>query len=150
MQTLLQYSMFRILDHARCSSPWLLSPLRDLLAHDSLGGHLCSRHIGQSPEQLRARLASSISLTVASSFWSMETARASVCYLTMHHLADIINWACSSTARISIEGPVPVRSSIGYAIKRGGDTITLCRAARMVLKRDLGSDFHIRTAFPIP
>ena len=127
-----------------------MAPLRDLFAHEARGGHTNAFHIGQSVDDLRARLSIEPNLAVASSFWSIETARATVGYLTMNNLADVIFWACGSLSRTAVEGPVPVNSSVGYAMIRGEETVTRCKSARMVLERDFGHDFHILTAFPIP
>jgi hypothetical protein len=151
VRKLLHYSVFRALDQVKCGSPWLLAPLRDLLHHDAFGGHLCSQHIAQTRSKLRQRLLASNSLATVSSFWSFEAARATVCYLTMRNLDDIIQWANDlSRIRLSVDGDMPVATSIGYAIIRPSRRIVFCRRARMVLQRNQGTDFYILTAFPMP
>lgn len=151
MYTFFQHLIFRALDHARCSSPWLLVPLRELLDHDALGGHLCARHIAQTHRQIQQRLSSSGSLAIVSTFWSFDAARAAVCYLTVLNLNNIVQWANDlSRPRFSVEGNVPVRTSIGYAVVRSSGATVFCNKARMVLQRNHGTDFVILTAFPIP
>ena len=141
--------LFRVLDQPRCSSPWVCPPLRDLPGHEARGGHTTSLHVGQSLDQLRGRLASVRGLSVVSSFWNEEAAKATVSYLTSANLDRIIHWACGTGGRLVVQGYLPTRSSIGYALFRGGDALEFCRAARMILQRMPGPDlFHILTAYP--
>ena len=141
-----------MLDGGKCGSPWLLVPLRQLIDHDVRGGHAYSVHVAQSVKELHTRLLSDPNLDTVSTFWSIESATAAVCHLTMAHLGSILRWFCAARAgsRLPIEGDVPAKSSVGYAIIRGDKNITLCRRAIMVLERDVGEDFHIHTGYPVP
>lgn len=137
---------FIIIDEARCKSPWLLSPLRDLAEHEKIG-HTCAKHIGLSLLDLRQRLIDESKLE-ASCFWSINSARASVSFLTMAKLSEIISWIQSTSSRVVLEGTVPVVSSIGYGVTE--NDMFLSNRARMVLRRLPSSEvFGIVTAFPI-
>ena len=150
IRALLQNARFKVLDEKRCESPWLLAPLRDLLDHETRGGHACNLHVGKPVQELHSRISSDANLAVVSSFWTRDCATAAVCHLTMSGLDRIIQWACGNLARVTIEDVVPVKSSIGYAIIRGNDRVAWCNRARMILERDMGVDFHILTAYPVP
>ena len=146
VRILIERLQFIIIDEARCKSPWLLSPLRDLTEHERIG-HTCARHIGLSLVSLRRRL-SDESLLEASCFWSINAARAAVSFLTMDKLSEIIHWIQSDDARVVLEGAVPVVSSIGYIVTE--NDVTHSNRARMVLQRLQSSEvFSIITAFPI-
>ncbi|MBI1840168.1 MAG: hypothetical protein HYR88_04875, partial [Verrucomicrobia bacterium] len=53
-------------------------PGGSLEANDRAGGHLLSRHVGKTPEQLRQRLASDSHISAASSFTDRAAADAAI------------------------------------------------------------------------
>lgn len=137
---------FMVVDKAKCKSPWLLSPLRYLTEHERIG-HTCARHIGLPLADLRQRLITESVLEV-SCFWSIDAARAAVCFITMDKLSEIIQWIQGTDNRVVLEGPVPTASSIGYVVTENG--MTWSNRVRMVLQRLSSSElFGIITAFPI-
>ena len=142
-------ALHELLDGSRCASPWIVAPIMSLLAHETVGGHACQRHVGKSIDELKSRLLGQPHIPAASTFWSIESATASVCYLTATNIPRIIDWACGGPQRLQIGGVIPVRSSVGYSVIRGARRIALCKGARMVLERDTGHDFHILTTFPV-
>ena len=141
-----------LIDGHRCSSAWIVPPIRGLLAHERAGGHTRRVHVGIPVDGLIDRLSTYSRIPVASTFWDIDSAAASVAYLSSTNTLRIINWACTSNARarLDIRGVIPVRTSVGYAVVRGRSRITLCKNARMVLVKDRGYDFFILTAFPEP
>ena len=141
-----------LIDGLRCSSPWIVPPIRGLLAHERAGGHTRRVHVGMSVDELKDRLSTNFRISAASTFWDIDSAAASVAYLASANTLKIINWACTSNAkaRLVIRGAIPVRTSVGYTVIRGRSRITLCKNARMVLVKDHGYDFFILTAFPEP
>lgn len=146
IRLLVERLQFIIIDEARCKSPWLLSPLRDLTEHERIG-NTCARHIGLSLADLRRRLIVESRLE-ASCFWSINAARAAVSFLTMDKLNEIIHWIQSADARVVLEGAVPAASSIGYIVTENG--MIQSNRARMILQRLPSSEvFGIVTAFPI-
>ena len=149
LQLLIENARYKLLDGSRCVSPWLISPIRSLLDHERMGGHCYQRHVGKSLAELRVRLASEADISTASTFWNVQCATASICYLTVNNIPEIIEWACSTRRQIAIEASVPVRTSIGFAIVPGVESVIPCRRVRMVLTKDIGMDFHIVTAFPV-
>lgn len=143
---LAQRLQFIIIDEARCKSPWLLSPLRDLTEHERIG-HTCVKHIGLSLADLRRRLITEPKLE-ASCFWSINAARAAVSFLTMYKLSEIIHWIQGADARVVFEGAVPAATSIGYVVTE--NDMILSRRVRMVLQRLPSSEvFGVVTAYPI-
>ncbi len=137
---------FVLVDEARCKSPWLLSPLRDLMEHERIG-HTCGKHIGKSLEELRERMVNE-SKPEVSSFWSIDAAKAAICFLTMEKIDEVIRWIIGGDGRITLEGLVPTRSCIGYVVTVDG--IRWSNGVRMTLRRLSSSDiFGIITAYPI-
>ena len=149
LNLLINKARHKIIDGPRCASPWIMAPIRTLYEHDLVGGHSFKRHVGKSVAELRNRLSSEWRIPSASTFWTIESATASVCYLTMTNILNIVDWGCSARQRIEIEEVIPVRTSVGYSVIRGSNRTVLCRKARMVLEKDSGNDFHIVTAFPV-
>ena len=149
LNLLFKKAQHRLFDRARCASPWLISPVRSLTGHESLGGHSCRKHVGKSVDELKRRLLSEPRIPSASTFWTIESATASVCYLTVTNVLNIIDWGCGTSQRLTIEEAVPVRASVGYSVLRGSNKVVLCKRVRMVLEKDRGYDFHIVTAFPV-
>ena len=81
-------------------------------------------------------------------FWSTNAARATVSFLTMDKLNEIIHWIQGTDARVVVEGAVPAASSIGYIVTE--NSMVHSNRARMVLQRLPSSEvFGIVTAFPI-
>ena len=145
IRLLVERLQFTVADRAKCKSPWLLAPLRDLAEHERVG-HTCARHIGLSLADLRQRLIDE-SLVEASCFWSTDAARAAISFLTMTNLSKIILWIQGTDSRIVLEGGVPTVSSIGYIVTENG--VTCSHRAKMILRRLPSSEiFGIVTAFP--
>ena len=140
-----------VLDADRCSSPWLLPPLRRILDHDAMGGHTLSLHVGLSYNDLASRLSASTNISAASSFWSVHAAHASACFLTMANLDQFSNWLQGSVNRTTLRTPVPVRAPIGYSLLRGNRQLTMCREAVMVLEKlpSTTDVFYIVTIYPV-
>jgi hypothetical protein len=69
----------------------------------------------------------------------------------MDNIDRIIQWANNPLQhRLSIEGNVPVKTSVGFAIVRSSGRTVFCKRARMILQRNRGADFYILTAYPLP
>lgn len=146
IRILAQRLQFLIVEEARCRSPWLLSPLRDLTEHEAVG-HTCAKHIGLSLADLRRRLIAE-SVLEASCFWSIDAARAAVSFLTMDKLNEIIDWIEGVDARVVFEGAVPAKTSVGYIVTE--NDVVVSRRVRMVLQRRPSSEvFGVVTAYPI-
>jgi hypothetical protein len=146
ISVLVKRLQFVIMDEAKCKSPWLISPLRNLTEHERIG-HTCAKHIGLSLTDLRQRLIAESKLE-ASCFWSINAAKAAVSFLTMDRLSEIIDWIQGIDARVVLEGTVPAATSIGYIVTR--NDILLSRRVRMILQRLPSSEvFGVVTAFPI-
>ncbi len=151
MLRLVAFSTYYAVEYSRCSSPWLISPLRSLADHELAGGHLIARHIGQSLRDLEMRLQNEVTLRAASSFWDQEAAKASVCYAVMSSLSQVLSWLqAGPNNRLPITTNVPVRHSIGYALVRNQVRVRFCRNVRVVLERLQPNDFFIVTGYPIP
>ena len=140
---------YELIDGPLLYSPLIVAPIMSLLDHDVAGGHAYKRHVGKSISELKTRLQSQPEISAASTFWSIESATASVGYLTVTNIPRIIDWACGGSPRLPVEGVVPVRASVGYSVIQGTSRIAVCRRAKMVLERDTGHDFHILTAYPL-
>ena len=145
IQLLAYKARFAVLDEAKCKSPWLMSPLKDITSHEGIG-HTCEKHIGKSLTYLKQRLTEERKIAT-SSFWSMDAAKAAVCFLTMDKLADIIRWILGSDATILLKGCVPTNSYIGYIVTRSH--MVLSNHVTMILHRLPSTElFVIRTAYP--
>src|SRR5437016_14358790 len=66
-----------------------------LEAHENAGGHLLERHVGKTPEDLSARLASDKDIDAASSFTDKATAEKAVAETIETNQAKIDSWLAS-------------------------------------------------------
>lgn len=149
VDTIIAKARYFLQDAERCASPWLVTPLRQILDHETMGGHTFTRHVAIKYRDLQSRLSTYQTLPAVSSFWDLKAAHASTCYLAMANLSALISWTQGTTNRLSLVGQLPARAPIGYALVRGDRKLRMCRSARMILQRLPGPDiFIVLTVYP--
>jgi filamentous hemagglutinin len=127
-----------------------LVPGGGLAAHENLGGHTLTRHVGLSDGQLLARLAEDPALPAASTFASRAVAELSVGQALSTASSQITRWLSSGTSAVQV---VVARTNavVGRAAFHDGSVVE-ATSIRIVLVRDPGAPlgYFIRTSYPIP
>src|SRR5262249_39348534 len=114
------------------------------------GGHLIRKHVGQTPEQLRARLERERNISAASSFSDLATAEVAVDAALKANRERIIQWLAGSSPRYVINSTAP--NTVGITMRRGDRAAEPTRRLRLVLVRDQreSDGYRILTGYPIP
>lgn len=117
-----------------------------LTASENAGGHLIERHVGQTFDDLSARL-DSTKLPVVSSFGTVDEAAAAVSTALQHNQKVVDEWI-SNGAVGKIELDVPF--SGGEVLHRGSSEAVAASGVRVVLKGDGTGGWYVLTGFPTP
>lgn len=114
------------------------------------GGHLIRKHVGQTPEQLRARLDREGNINAASSFTDLPTAEAAVDAALKANHDRVDQWLAQSSPRFAVNYTAP--KTVGITMRRGDSVAVPTRRLRLVLVRDARErdGFRILTGYPIP
>lgn len=119
-----------------------------LEAHERAGGHLLSRHVGKSAEQLRQRLQSDSRISAASSFSDKKSAEAAVAAAIAANQKKIASWLKGQEERLVItyRSGNPVGISVGRNSGRARDVT----GVRLILVRNprFVGGWHILTGYP--
>lgn len=125
-----------------------LAPGGGLKVHEALGGHTLARHVGQTPDQLRARLDKYSGLFATSTYTDRAAAEAAIAEATDANQAAIDAWLQTTKGKLEIDhvhdGPVGVR------LARDADAPVPVNGSRLVLLRAPASSlgYRILTGFP--
>lgn len=123
-------------------------PGGSLDAHERVGGHMLSRHVGKSAEQLKQRLAGDSRISAASSFTDKKTAETAVAATIAANQKKISSWLKGDEDRLVIT----YRSSspVGISVGRNSSRTRDANGVRLVLVRDpkFAGGWHILTGYP--
>jgi filamentous hemagglutinin len=120
-----------------------------LQAHESAGGHLLLKHVGQSEEALMKRLAKEPNITGSSSFFDRAAAEWGVSGALDARQAEIQTWLASKKPDLKIEFSMP--KPVGITISRTLMQATETTRLRLILRRNSSAPegYTILTGFPI-
>ncbi len=122
----------------------------NLAREERHGGHLIRKHVGQSVEQLRARLERESNVSAASSFRDLATAEGAVSE-TLHAERDRIQrWLGGGEPRLALTHGL--NRDLGLTLRRGEREARPARSVRLVLVRDRGESggYRLLTGYPVP
>lgn len=121
-----------------------------LQAHENAGGHLLSKHVGQTEQQLMDRLVAQVNISGSSSFYNRAIAESAVSQALDVNQVALTNWLSGSTPRLRIDHIFP--DNVGISVIRGATSATNVNAARIILVRDpsMPTGYKILTGFPTP
>ena len=122
----------------------------NLAREERQGGHLIRKHVGQTPEQLRARLDRERNISAASSFTDLPTAEAAVDAALKANGDRINQWLAGSSPRYVVNYTAP--DTVGITVRRGDSEAQTTRRLRLVLVRDNRErdGYRILTGYPTP
>ncbi len=121
-----------------------------LAREERQGGHLIRKHVGQTPEQLRARLDRERNISAASSFSDLATAQEAVSAALRGNRDRISRWLAESSPRFVVNHTAP--QNIGITLRRNDREAEPTRRLRLVLVRDPreSDGYRILTGYPTP
>ena len=121
-----------------------------LAREERQGGHLIRKHVGQTPEQLRARLDRERHINAASSFHDVASAEAAVAVALRANRDRIARWLGDSSPRFVVN--YTADQNIGITLRRGDQNPETTRRLRLVLVRDSreSDGYRILTGYPTP
>lgn len=117
-----------------------------LATSEANGGHLVERHVGQTLEDLSARLETT-RLPAASSFDTIDEAAAAVSTTLQRNSQVIDEWLANGAVRY-LELDAPFNG--GAVLERGSAQAVAGTGARVVLKGDGNGGWLVLTGFPTP
>lgn len=123
-------------------------PSGGLKAHETAGGHLLLKHVGQSEGALMTRLANEPKISGSSSFYNRTTAENAVSQILDANQMKITDWLNGSSGRLRLDYSFP--SPIGISVIRGATSANDVGSARVILGRDssMPLGYKIITGFP--
>lgn len=123
-----------------------------LAGHEAQGGHTIARHVAQTEEQLRARLAAQTRIPAASSFETLVQAEKAVSAGLRANRTAIAQWAGTAAPNGKRAFDWISSDRIGHGVIRATGQLAPMSKVRIVLQKKAiaGKLYYILTAFPIP
>lgn len=123
-------------------------PTRDLSQDEAAGGHILRKHVGQTDDQLLARLEEERRITGASTYTDRSTAERAVGAAITASQDRIQGWLSGSSGHpnlvLDFDSPTP----IGRTINRGESQSHPCSHALVVLKYAGPREYYVLTSYP--
>ncbi|MGA8540872.1 MAG: RNase A-like domain-containing protein [Terriglobales bacterium] len=123
-------------------------PTRDLSRDEAAGGHILRKHVGQSEEQLRERLAHESGITGASTYTDRSTAEHAVGAAIAQSQDRIQRWLSRSGRHPNLVLDYDSEAPIGRTMNRGEYHSRPCTHALVVLKYSGPNDYYVLTSYP--
>ena len=122
---------------------------RDLSLDESRGGHTLARHVGQSDDALRDRLARERGISAASTYTDRTTAEAVIARTLTQHESRVQAWTSRTGNRpnLALSYRGEPRQIIGRTLRRGAREPVPSTDAVVVL-RWAGRDYYVLTSYP--
>jgi hypothetical protein len=123
-------------------------PSRDLSQDERAGGHILRKHVGQSEEDLRERLAREPEITGASTYTDRPTAEHVVGAAIAQSQDRIERWLTRPSGHRNLVLDYDADEPIGRTMNRGEIHSRPCTHALVVLKYAGPSDYYVLTSYP--
>ena len=122
--------------------------IRDLSRDEAAGGHILRKHVGQTDDQLRERLAREPRITGASTYTDRAAAEHAVGAAIAGSKDRIERWLNRSGGHpnlvLDYDSPTPV----GRTINRGENEAHPCAHVLVVLKYSRPNEYYVLTSYP--
>jgi Bacterial CdiA-CT RNAse A domain len=127
-------------------------PGRDLSHDEAAGGHILRKHVGQTDEQLRERLAQERHIAGASTYTDRAAAEHAVGAAIAQSQERIQSWLSRSGGHPNLVLDYDSEAPIGRTMNRGENQSRPCTHALVVLKYDLKyagpNNYYVLTSYP--
>lgn len=125
-----------------------VSPTRDLSQDEAAGGHILRKHVGQTEEQLRERLAHESGITGASTYTDRSTAEHAVGAAIAQSQDRIQRWLSRTGRHSNLVLDYDSEAPIGRTMNRGEYQSRPCTHALVVLKYSGPDNYYVLTSYP--
>jgi toxin YxiD len=126
----------------------LNGPARDLSQDEAAGGHILRKHVGQSEEDLRRRLAREENITGASTYTDRTTAEHVVGTAIAKSEDQIREWLDRPGGHRNLVLDYDGTEAIGRTMNRGEVHSQPCTHALVVLKYAGPNRYYVLTSYP--
>jgi toxin YxiD len=133
---------------AREESRLYHGPSRDLGQDEQAGGHILRKHVGQSEEDLRDRLAREPEITGASTYTDRRTAEHVVGAAIAQSQDRIDSWLRRSGGHRNLVLDYDADEPIGRTMNRGEIHSQPCSHALVVLRYAGPGNYYVLTSYP--
>ncbi|HKN70348.1 MAG TPA: RNase A-like domain-containing protein [Terriglobales bacterium] len=123
-------------------------PVRDLGQDEAAGGHILRKHVGQTDDELRARLERERGITGASTYTNRSVAEHAVGAAIAESHDRIERWLSRSGGHPNLVLDYDCEDPIGRSINRGESQSRPCAHALVVLKYVGPNDYYVLTSYP--
>ena len=123
-------------------------PVRDLSQDEAAGGHILRKHVGQTDDQLRERLARERNITGASTYTDRAAAEQAVGAAIAQSQDRVERWLSRSGGHPNLVLDYDSEAPIGRTINRGESQSRPCTHALVVLKYSGPNDYYVLTSYP--
>jgi Bacterial CdiA-CT RNAse A domain len=123
-------------------------PMRDLTQDERAGGHILRKHVGQTEQQLRDRLAREENITGASTYTDVPTAEHAVGAAIAQSQRRIQNWLERPGRHPNLVLDYDSEDPIGRTMNRGENQSRPCTHALVVLKYAGPNRYYVLTSYP--
>ncbi len=121
---------------------------RDLSQDEALGGHVLSKHVGQTDDDLRERLRREHNISGASTYTDRPTAERAIGDALSSNRNRIQRWLDRPDGHANLVVDYDSDQPLGRTINRGDSQSRLCSHAVIVLKYDPPASYHVLTSYP--
>ena len=123
---------------------------RGLKFYETVGGHTLRRHVGKDYKWLVERLKREPRLKYASSFYDYETAERVVEAAISQNAEKVKRWLSNPHSPDKLVLIYRGEKPIGIKVERGKERFieSICKDARVVLKKDKRFGYIVLTAYP--
>jgi hypothetical protein len=120
-------------------------PGGSLTVSEQAGGHVLARHVGQTEEQLAARLSAQAEITTASTFTTRAQAESAISSALEANATKITEWTSKgASGRLTVDAAY----SGGNVLTRGASTSTQGTGVRVILQGLLDQKRNYPTGYP--
>jgi len=133
---------------ARLETRATSDPARDLSQDEAAGGHVLRKHVGQSDDQLRQRLAHEPGITGASTYTDRSAAEHAVGAAIAQSQDRIQRWRNQTGGHPNLVLDYDSEAPIGRTMNRGEYQSRPCTHALIVLKYSPPDNYYVLTSYP--
>lgn len=137
-------------DRRAADSHAVSGPHRDLSRDEAAGGHVLSKHVGRTDEQLRERLEHDRHLSAASTYSDRGAAELAVGSALERQQGRVQRWMerQGGHPNLALDYDGDLEHPIGRSLRRGRVQSEPCSRALVVLKWVGPNEFYVLTSYP--
>ena len=121
---------------------------RDLSQDEAAGGHVLSKHVGRTDDELRERLDREHNISGSSTYTDRAIAERAIGNAIALNHDRIQRWLNRPGRHANLVLDYDADSAIGRTLNRGDSQSRPCSHALVILKFDSPGSYHVLTSYP--